>query len=121
MAYVSPNGTTTQSVALDVSGFADLPETRKDRLLRQAHRAVLDLAPPPAVPAPEHYRETARDAEVALVEYAVETQGGIVKSESLSGVASTSYDTGSETVQSIVRNAMGRYFEQPQAATPRLA
>ena len=106
MAYESPNGNTNELVGRDVEDLLTLPGPRQDRVLRTAYRTVSDLAPP--VPT-EDYRQAARDAEVAVVEYVLATQGGIVKSKSLSGVASKSF-AGNEAVVSLVRNAMGGYF-----------
>ena len=109
MAYVSPNGTDNDLAIEDIEGFAELAEPRQDRYLRSAYRTVRDLAPPPGEPATEEYKEAARDAELAVVEFEMTTQGGTIKSDSLSGVSSTSF-AGSEAVREIVKRAMGRYF-----------
>ena len=116
MPYASPNGTDNALASKDIEDFSDIPEAKQDRYLRQAYRTVRDLAPSLG-PSNEEYREAARDAELAVVEYLLTTQGGIVKSSALSGVGNDSY-AGLDAVQRMVANAMGGYYVGEVAESP---
>lgn len=116
MAYASPNGTNNALASKDIEDFPDIPEAKQDRYLRQAYRTVRDLAPHPDL-VNEDYREAARDAELAVVEYMLTTQGGVLKSSALSGVGNDSY-AGLDAVQRMVANAMGGYYVGEVAEPP---
>ena len=116
MPYASPNGTDNALASKDIEDFSDIPEAKQDRYLRQAYRTVRDLAPSPD-PSNGEYREAARDAELAVVEFALTTQGGILKSSALSGVSTESY-AGLDAVQRMVANAMGSYYVGQAVETP---
>lgn len=110
MAVVTANGLDADLVLEDLEDFGDLPEATQDRLLRTAYRAVRRLAPPPDPRATtEDYRETARDAEVSVIQFLLATEGGILKSSALSGVSTDSY-VGLDAIQRMVANAMGGYY-----------
>ena len=108
MAYTSPNGLDNDLVVDDLEDFADLPEPTQDRLLRSAHRTVKGLTRPPD-PVDDDYREAARDAEVAVIQFLIATEGGTLKSSGLQGVGNDSY-VGLDAVQRMVANAMGGYY-----------
>ena len=115
--HETANGTTNATVMGDLEDFADLAEPTQDRLLRSAERTVAEVAPPPAAPVPELYRAAARDAEVAVVDFFITTQGGILKSSSLSGVSGESY-AGQEALRGIVAGVMGSYALGSSAQRP---
>ena len=116
MSYTSPNGTDNALASRDIEDFSDIPEAKQDRYLRQAYRTVARLAPPLS-PGDEAYREAARDAELAVVEYLLTTGGGTLKSSALSGVSTESY-AGLDAVQRMVANAMGGYYVGEIAKSP---
>lgn len=116
--YTSPNGLTNALAILDVAEYAAEPEPRQDRLLRSAHRTVDDVAPPaPPDGRTEAYKEAARDAEIAVLEYLLTTQGGILKSAALSGVDSQTFAS-FDVVARLVRGAMGSYAAPGEEASP---
>ncbi|QIN79601.1 hypothetical protein GBA65_14930 [Rubrobacter marinus] len=112
----NPSGLDNGLVENDLEDFADLPEPTQDRLLRYAHRTVRRLAPPPDL-ADDEYPEAARDAEVAVIQFMIATEGGVLKSSGLSGVSTDSY-AGLDAIQRMVASAMGSYYVGEEA-TPR--
>ena len=114
--HTTANGLDNDTAIEDLGGdFGAEPEERQDRLLRSAERTVADLAPPHEAPPGEAYRQAARDAELAVLEYLLTTQGGILKSQALAGVDSQTF-AGEGALQNIVRAAMGVHadaFAQP--------
>lgn len=106
--YTTVNGLTNEAAAEDIGGFADLSETRQDRFLRSANRTVTELAPPPD-PRTEEYQEVARDAELSVIEFLLTTEGGVLKSSSLSDAGADTY-VGFDAVREMVRVAMGGYY-----------
>ena len=111
--YESPSGTSNTLVAADLKDFADLAEPTQDRLIRSAYRTVADIAPPPTSgqdPAfMEGYRLAAQDAEVAVIDFLITTQGGVLKSSTISQAISETY-SGIDAIETIVRGAMRGYL-----------
>lgn len=114
MAYQTPNQLDNALAIADLADFGSLLEPTQDRLLREAYRTVADLAPADTEPRSITYMEVARDAEVAVIAFLITTEGGVLKSSSLSGVASESY-AGMDAIQGIVGRVMGSYYKKGSA------
>lgn len=107
--YQTPNGLNNALAIADLDAFGDLAEPTQDRLLRQAYRTVAGLAPADTEPRSITYMEIARDAEIAVIQFLITTEGGVLKSSALSGVASESYAS-IDAVKDIVAGVMGGYY-----------
>jgi hypothetical protein len=108
----------TASQAVDYHpGLKDVasgPASRVDSVLRRAERLVRDLAPPPD-PLDEEYKPAAADAELAVFEFLFSNPAHL-ESDQLSDARSTYRRL--ESVEQIVRQAMGRYYVGPREIPP---
>lgn len=118
MAYTTNNGITETQAAdyhPDLTDVASGPASRVDSVLRRAERLVADLAPPPD-PLDTEYPKAAADAELAVFEFLFSNRAHL-ESDQLSDARETYRRP--ESVEEIVRQAMGRYYVGPRFVPDR--